>query len=540
MAAGRDAVERNSDGSYDAVDSGGFGKDYHGQDAFGEHIGGTGIGGSHFGGFEEGHVGLDKDNTGKYEKLSSEALAQTESMPKSAFEADNGNESEEEAGSGMRDSLRDLSSGSSEENSNVGSMDTSFQIGGIEDEERTKAKAELDRKERELNEAGRRSKEMGEFLDKQLDEFAKEAEEVENMGFLDKTKDTLFGGKRSDLRQRIESFATSNGIELDDETRMGMTTAGKEREAIKSALEKISKETKSKLEANLEAAQTAYDTAKAEYDKLESSFTDKMKEDKPKETNMSKATPGKSDYETKANKDSTKEVPKDLRNDFGNHAMDTLKGATDRIADSFTKDALGLKSVEDFARENGLNPDKLSTMRAYQAYQNKEIVKAIPNVMKKVGGYIVERIKDAFDPSQLPERIRNTLARYNAATLVGAAILSMNSGAGLQASIDQALNMVDPEDQTAVSDFLEDILKDRDTVKDLSNAVDGALAPEENSNTDELDSEIVNIGRKNNTDYDDFNAGIGSSASDADVKVFIARNIKADPILRRMVEKLGK
>lgn len=535
------AVDRNSDGSYDAVDSGGFGKDYHGQDAFGERIGGTGIGGNHFGGFEEGHFGVgDGKPHFEREATSYGDIAQTETMdkPDTGSLFDSSNESKAEC---MKDSLRDLNSGTSEEDSNTGSMDTSFQIGGTEDEERTKAKAELYRRERELNEAERRREAMGEFIDRKTAEFAKEAKEVENMGFLDKTKDTVFGGKRSNLRQKIESFATANGVELDDKIRMGMTTAGKEREAIKAALEKISKESKSKLQSNLDAAQMAYDTAKAEYDKLESSFTDKMKEDKPKETNMSKATPGKSDYETKANKDSTKEVPKETpsRNDFGNHAVDTLKEATDRIADSFTAKSLGLKSVEDFARENGYNPEKLSTMKAYQSYQNKEIMKAIPKVVKNVGGYIVERIKDAFDPSQLPERIRNTLARYNAATLVGAAILSINSGAGLQASIDQALTMVDPEDQTAVSDFLEDILKDRDTVKDLSNAIDGALAPEENSNASELDEEIVNIGRKNNTDYDDFNAGLGSS-SDADVKVFIARNIKADPILRRMVEKLGK
>ena len=544
------SVERNSDGSYDAVDSGGFGKDYHGQDAFGERIGGTGIGGSHFGGFEEGHFGVG-DGRDHYEREATSYgdITQTETMDKPDIGGsfDGSDESEAETKSDMKDSLRGLNS-DSEDDSNVGSMDTSFQIGGTEDEERTKAKAELDRKERELHEAERRSEAMSEFIDKQTAEFAKEIKDVENMGFLDKIKDTTFGGKRSGLRQRIESFATSNGVELDDKTRMGMTTAGKELEAIKSALEQISKESKSRLKSNLDAAQMAYDTAKAEYDKLESSFTDKMKEDKPKETNMSKATPGKSDYETKANKDSTKEVPKETlsRNDFGNHAMDTLKGATDKITDSFTKDALGLKSVEEFARENGYNPEKLSTMRAYQAYQNKEIVKAIPGVLKQVGGYIVERIKDAFDPSQLPERVRNTLARYNVATLVGAAILSMNSGAGLQASLDQALTIVDPEDQTAVSDFLEDVLKDRDTVKDLSNAIDGALAPEENSATSELDEEIVNIGRKNNTDYDDFNAGLGSSVgssgttSDADVKVFIARNIKADPILRRMVEKLGK
>lgn len=519
-------------------DNSGFGKDYHGEDVFGGGIGGN------------GRDGADRDADFEAPDIDTTELSNTES----AFEGE-----ATSVGDSLRENIQGVNEGTTENSNTGGSMDTSFQIGGTEDEERTRAKAELDRKERELHEAERRSKEMSEFIDKQTSEFAKEIEEVENMGFLDKTKDTIFGGKRSDLRQRIESFATANGIELDDKTRMGMTTAGKELEAISSALEQISKESKSKLKANLDAAQTAYDNAKTEYDKLESSFTDKMKEDKPKaepkaepktedkpkETNMSKATPGKSDYETKANKDSTKEVPKETpsRNDFGNHAMDTLKGATDKLTNSFTAKALGLKSVEEFARENGYNPEKLSTMKAYQAYQNREIMKAIPGVVKQVGGYIVERIKDAFDPSQLPERVRNTLARYNIATLVGAVILSMNSGAGLQASLDQALTIVDPEDQTAVSDFLEDVLKDGDTVKDLSNAIDGALAPEENSNTSELDEEIVNIGRKNNTDYDDFNAGIGSSGtttSDADVKVFIARNIKADPILRRMVEKLGK
>lgn len=509
-------------------DNSGFGKDYHGEDVFGGNIGGTNDG-----------DGADRDSGFEAPDIDTNELSNTES----AFEGEATN-----VGDSMRESIQGVNDETTE-NSNTGSMDTSFQIGGTEDEERTKAKAELDRKERELIEVGRRSEEMAEFINKKADEITKELEDIENMGFLDKFNDKMFGGKRSNLRQKVESFARSNGVELDDKTKMGMTTSGKELEAFKSALEQIVKESNSKLDADLDAAQMAYDNAKTEYDKLESSFTDKMKEDKPKEddkktteTNMSKASTGKSDYETKANKDSTKEVPKETpsRNDFGNHAMDTLKGATDKLTDSFTKDALGLKSIEEFARENGYNPEKLSTMRAYQAYQNKEIMKAIPGVLKQVGGYIVERIKDAFDPSQLPERVRNTLARYNVATLVGAAILSMNSGAGLQASLDQALTIVDPEDQTAVSDFLEDVLKDRDTVKDLSNAIDGALAPEENSNTSELDEEIVNIGRKNNTDYDDFNAGLGTSASDADVKVFIARNIKADPILRRMVAKLGK
>ena len=274
-----------------------------------------------------------------------------------------------------------------------------------------------------------------------------------------------------------------------------------------------------------------------------------MKEDKPKVedkpsteakpgTNMSSAKTSPSNYLTKANKDSTKEIAPS-RNDFGNHAVDTLKGVADRIADNTTANALGIQSLEDFAKEMGVDPNKLSTMKAYRSYQNKQIMKAIPSIMKKVGSYITERVKDAFDPSQLPERIRNTIARYNLATLIGAAILSIQSGAGIQASIDQALTMVDTEDQAAVSDYLEDVLSDEGTVADLSNAFDDALAPEQTSDTAELDESIVNIGRKDNTDYSGFNAGLGTT-SDADVKVFIARNVKADPILRKMISKIGK
>lgn len=202
------AVDRNSDGSYDAVDSGGFGKDYHGQDAFGERIGGTGIGGSHFGGFEKGHVGLDKDNTGHYEKLSSEALAQTESMPKSAFEADNSNESEEEeAGSDMRDSLRDLNSESSEENSNVGSMGTGFQIGkNVEEEVEDKKKAYEDalQEKEKVNAYVERKKTEIDALRKELTsmnafEFALNKGNRKAQELLDKLKELRqFSGEKAD------------------------------------------------------------------------------------------------------------------------------------------------------------------------------------------------------------------------------------------------------------------------------------------------------------------------------------------------------
>lgn len=542
------ASERNSDGSYDAVDSGGYGKDYHGQDAFGENIGGTGVGGSHFGGFEEGHFGVgDGRDHFEREATSYGDITQTEVPDTSAFEG------EEEVGSDMRNSLRDLNSETTE-NSNTGSMDTSFQIGGTEDE-LTKAKERLKKAEEEFDTAPDKHEYEQNRLDELNKTFSENIDKMKSKNLLDKLSNVNNALSRSTLNELVKT-ADKLGIDIDAGGLMekfnSAVGADNLADILTEGKEKLVSGYRDKINKEYESKKSEYEKAKAEVERLESSasdstkssFTDKMKEDKPKETNMSKATPGKSDYETKANKDSTKEVPKESpsRNDFGNHAMDTLKGATDKLTDSFTKDALGLKSVEEFARENGYNPEKLSTMRAYQAYQNREIMKAIPGVVKQVGGYIVERIKDAFDPSQLPERVRNTLARYNIATLVGAVILSANSGAGLQASIDQALTIVDPEDQTAVSDFLEDVLKDRDTVKDLSNAIDGALAPEENSDTSKLDEEIVNIGRKNNTDYDDFNAGLGSSGttSDADVKVFIARNIKADPILRRMVEKLGK
>lgn len=560
------AVERNSDGSYDAVDSGGFGKDYHGQDAFGERIGGTGIGGSHFGGFEEGHVGLDKDNTGHYEKLSSEALAQTESMNKSAFEADNSNESEEEASSGMKDSLRDLNSESSEENSKVGSLDTSFQIGGTEDD--AKKSKELEAAvEKAVKDEEAANKAVEEALDledkikqnkaklaeKRKNEytFSKDASVLENLGRLGKNVIGSFNDSDiKELAKDTESLAKALGIDVGDVSRIKTLgdTVGRERiDKLAKAHESLAKAAAEKVaaaKANLQKAQNTTKEAKSNLDKYNSSFTDKMKESKEEAKagpNMSKASVGESDYLTKANKDSTKELPKEApsRNDFGNHAVDTLKGVTDRIADNTTAKALGLKSIEEFAKENGYDPDKLSTMKAYQIYQNKQIMKALPSIVKKVGSYITERIKDAFDPSQLPERIRNTLARYNAATLVGAAILSIQSGAGIQASIDQALTMVDPEDQPDVSDYLENVLNDEGTVADLSNAFDDALAPEQNSDTAELDESIVNIGRKDNTDYSGFNAGLGTT-SDADVKVFIARNVKADPILRRMISKMGK
>lgn len=558
MAAGRDAVERNSDGSYDAVDSGGFGKDYHGQDVFGERIGGTGIGGSHFGGFEEGHVGLDKDNTGHYEKLSSEALAQTESMPKSAFEADNSNESEEEASSGMKDSLRDLNSESSEENSKVGSLDTSMLIGENEDEKakssftdkmKTKESKELEaavekavKDEEAANKAAEKAK-----ANIQAAEETKKAntELIESVASLTENPFTSFINRSviNEMKNNIAKDAKKYGLDLDPKGGRIQDMLRQYTDVVRAKCDKDI-ELANKVLANQQKAQNATKEAKSNLDKYNSSFTDKMEESKEEAKagpNMSKTSVGESDYLTKANKDSTKEVPKEApsRNDFGNHAAGTLKGVADRIADNTTAKALDIQSLEDFAKENGYDPDKLSTMKAYQIYQNKQIMKALPSIIKKVGSYITERIKDAFDPSQLPERIRNTLARYNAATLVGAAILSIQSGAGIQASIDQALTMVDPEDQPAVSDYLEDVLNDEGTVADLSNAFDDALAPEQNSDTAELDESIVNIGRKDNTDYSGFNAGLGTT-SDADVKVFIARNVKADPILRRMISKMGK
>ena len=557
------AVERNSDGSYDAVDSGGFGKDYHGQDVFGERIGGTGIGGSHFGGKAAGDFGVGDDRNHFERKATSYGdIAQTEAPDTSAFES-----SEEEAGSGMKDSLRDLNS-ESEENSNVGSLDTSFQIGEEEDEKEKSSftdKMEPSRSEESIKKDIESINKGREKLAKNREEYQRQSELAEKdyneiSDMLDKATEardlaSKFGGSKgaakglsskiagidNSTRTSILGFAKNTGYDLTEEKFNGIF-AKQGVEGLRNLAKDIKDKAQARMTKAIDSNKATDEKAAAKVTELEnrlkSSFTDKTES---AETNMSKASVGESDYLTKANKDSTKEVPKEApsRNDFGNHATDTLKGVVDRIADNTTAKALGIQSLEDFARENGYDPNKLSTMKAYQSYQNKQIVKALPSIIKKVGGYIVERIKDAVDPSQLPERIRNTLARYNAATLVGAAILSIQSGAGIQASIDQALTMVDPEDQPDVSDYLEDVLSDEGTVADLSNAFDDALAPEQNSDTAELDESIVNIGRKDNTDYSGFNAGLGTT-SDADVKVFIARNVKADPILRRMISKMGK
>lgn len=415
-------------------------------------------------------------------------------------------EGEAETQDALKDLVRSINEEVAEENSNTGSMDTSFQIGGTEEDAKKgeKEKSWTDRAANKIKDIAKEAA-SGELLDK-LSNTINDALDVSHKAV---------SAPMDNLTKKDASFPDTPTDNSDWEKATSSFDA--ERAKEKEEEEKAKTGSKAKTEETKEEA------------KAEPS------------TNMSSAKTSPSDYLTKANKDSTKEVPKEApsRNDFGNHAADTLKGVVDRVADNTTAKALGIQSIEDFAREHGYDPEKLSTMKAYRDYQNKQIMKAIPTILKKVGGYIVERIKDAVDPSQLPERIRNTLARYNAATLVGAAILSIQSGAGLQASIDQALTMVDPEDQPAVSDYLEDVLNDEGTVADLSNAFDDALAPEQTSNTEELDESIVNIGRKDNTDYSGFNAGLGTT-SDADVKVFIARNVKADPILRRMISKMGK
>lgn len=472
----------------EASSSGGFGKDYHGQDVFGERAGSSGIGG-------EGH-----ESSFDAPEIDTTELSNTES----SFEG------EAETQDALKDLVRSIDEEVAEENSNTGSMDTSFQIGGTEEDAK-----------------------KGEKEKSWASNLGKAAEKVKDI-----TKDIAEKAASGELLDTL-SNAVNDALDVSHK-------------AVSAPMDNLTKKDASFPDtptdnSDWEKATSSFDAERAkekeeeEKAKTESKAkTEETKEEAKAEpgSNMSSSKTSPSDYLTKANKDSTKkEAPS--RNDFGNHAADTLKGVVDRIADNTTAKALGLKSVEEFARENGYDPDKLSTMKAYQIYQNKQIMKAIPGIIKQVGSYITERIKDAVDPSQLPERIRNTLARYNAATLVGAAILSIQSGAGLQASIDQALTMVDPEDQPDVSDYLENVLNDEGVVADLSNAFDDALAPEQNSDTAELDESIVNIGRKDNTDYSGFNAGLGTT-SDADVKVFIARNVKADPILRRMISKMGK
>ena len=511
------------DNENETSSSGGFGKDYHGQDAFGERMTGGGIGGD---GHESSFDTPDIDTT---------ELSTTDS----SFEGE-----ANEVADSMRESIRSVNEETTE-NSNTGSMDTSFQIGGIE-EDKEKYEQEYERSEEELNRTKEWASQTKSSIEKQSKDNLNVINALDNKSITGRLINTV-NNTADKVIDNLEALAKSFGY--DDFDRNKLKEAYKENgtDALRNANDELFERKNADIDKTVKGAQDRRDHFKSivdsykssTTDKTKTSFTDKMKPSEAKPgTNMSSAKTSPSDYFTKSNKDSTKE-PAPNRNDFGNHTVDTLKGVTDRISGSVTADALGLKSIEEFARENGYNPEKLSTMKAYQSYQNKEIMKAIPGIVKQIGSYITERVKDAVNPSQLPERIRNTLARYNLASLIGAAILSIKSGAGLQASLDQALTMVDPEDQAAVSDYLEDVLNDEGTVNDLGNAFDDALAPEQNSASNELDESIVNVGRKDNTDYSGFNAGIGTT-SDADVKVFIARNVKSDPILRKMISKIGK
>ena len=499
-----------ADKENEASNSGGFGKDYHGQDVFGERVGSSGIGGD---GHESSFDAPDIDTT---------ELSNTES----SFEA------EAETQDALKDLVRSINEEVAEENSNTGSMDTSFQIGGTEED------AKKDEKEKSwasnIKGTSRAAMEYAKRTANKIKDVAKDAaKDVAEKA----ASGELLGTLSNIVNDALDVSYKAVAAPMDNLTKKDASFP--DTPTDNSAWEKATSSFDAKRAKEKEEEEKAKTESKAKTEETKEEAKEEAKAEPG--SNMSSAKTSPSDYLTKANKDSTKEVPKETpsRNDFGNHAVDTLKGVVDRVADNTTAKALGLKSVEEFAREHGYDPEKLSTMKAYMQYQNKQIMKAIPGIVKQVGGYIVERIKDAVDPSQLTERIRNTLARYNAATLVGAAILSIQSGAGIQASIDQALTMVDPEDQPAVSDYLENVLNDEGVVADLSNAFDDALAPEQTSNTEELDESIVNIGRKDTTDYSDFNAGLGTT-SDADVKVFIARNVKADPILRRMISKMGK
>ena len=525
------------DNENETSSSGGFGKDYHGQDVFGERTGSGGIGGD---GHESSFDAPDIDTT---------ELSSTDS----SFEGE-----ANEVADSMRDSIQGVNEETAENSNTGGSMDTSFQIGGIE-EDKEKYQQELERAEEEAKRTEEWASQMNSDLAKNKENINKVIDQIDKnlSSVTGKLTNALYNPKDK-VVDELESLAKSFGYNDFDRNKIEEAYKEMGTEALRNASDELFERKKADIDKTVKGAvgrrdnfQSIVDSYKSSTtDKTKTSFTDKMEpakttESKPTEakagTNMSSAKTSPSDYLTKSNKDSTKELTPS-RNDFVNHATDTGKGVADRVTTSLTAKALGLKSVEEFAKENGYDPEKLSTMKAYLSYQNKEIMKAIPGIVKQIGGYIVERVKDAVDPAQLPERIRNTLARYNLASLIGAAILSIKSGAGIQASLDQALTMVDPEDQAAVSDYLEDVLNDEGTVNDLGNAFDDALAPEQNSASNELDESIVNIGRKDNTDYSDFNAGLGSSGttSDADVKVFIARNVKSDPILRKMISKIGK
>lgn len=492
----------------------GHGKDYDGSEFFG---GGSNNTARDFGG--------DSDRSFETPDIDTTELSSTES----AFESES---------NPIADSMRDLikSSTTEQENSNAGNqIDTSFQIGDI-NEDLEKARQSKEFNEERLEQFNKLEESITASLEKAI-------KDIDSKNPFDKLA-SAFTNNASKTIDSIAAAADKYGVELDrakleSDFRKGGT------DVLRQAMKDVLGKARSEFEARTKAASD-------NYDKLKSSFTDNAEpakaKDKPstpsevmKEATgpgdkMKNAKTSASDYLTSANKDAPK-TARDTHDNFLEHALDTTAGAMDRVSKTTTD--LGIKDLKAWAEENGKDPSKLSTMRAYNVYQMKEIYKAVPGVMKEVGSYIEERVKDAFDPSKLGTRVANTLARYNAASLIGAAILSLKYGSNFTEALDMALSSVDPADVPEVREALENALNDDSLVDDVSTLIDDAYSNMNSSKQGDIDSEIVNIGRKNQTDYSDFNAGLGTT-SDKDVKVFISRNVKSDPVLRALVKKLVK
>ena len=157
------------DNENETSSSGGFGKDYHGQDAFGERIG-SGIGGD---GHESSFDAPDIDTT---------ELSNTDS----SFEGE-----ANEVADSMRESIKGVNEETAE-NSNTGStIDTSFQIGGTE-ENKEKYQQELERAEEELNRTNEWANQMKSDINKSRSSVNKNIDSLDNKSISNRIASAIY------------------------------------------------------------------------------------------------------------------------------------------------------------------------------------------------------------------------------------------------------------------------------------------------------------------------------------------------------------
>ncbi|MEE1280788.1 MAG: hypothetical protein UHK60_00835, partial [Acutalibacteraceae bacterium] len=425
-------AERNSDGSYDAFDSGGFGKDYHGQDVFGGRIGRTGIGGIHFGGKAAGDFsGADELGEGHFTERYTNygQVTQTEAPDTSAFEGE-----ANEVADSMRESIQGVNEETAE-NSNTGStMDTSFQIGGIE-EDKEKLKQELESSgldfndptwgeayQRELERAEERLNKTNEWADKMMSENEKKHSSVNNSidyldNLSDKTSNIAYNAAYS-IMDNLESLAASYGV--DDFDRNKIEEAYKERgtEVLRNANDEIFERKNAEIDKVVKGAQGKRDKFKNIVDSYKSSTTDKTKTSFTDK--MKPSTEAKPDIVKQVDKEKLKQELERLERaeeELGetNEWADKMKSALNKSKNAFNTsiDSLDNKSIsvrlanklyntadtvldgfETLAKDYGIDDfDRNKIKEAYKEKGTDALRDGLDKICEEIEAYIDKEVK---------------------------------------------------------------------------------------------------------------------------------------------------